>query len=749
MSDNAFQRLAGSFFANIMRQPFYISIYILIGWILCASAEGFQQPTPKEFDISDVYSGLQQQSQHASHPLESPWWQRHVYESQRKEASAAAAKIDTLLFLALRTSKQIQIASINPIIQETAITEQDAAFDWTNYLNTTWNDISEPVGNTLTIGGNGNYLSDHVIQASAGARRVNRQGGQLDVNQNFGWRHSNSTFLIPNNQATGRFTISYTHPLRRGRGLMYNTSLVMLAKVNSETAYDQFTAELQNHLLEVVRSYWYLYLERSVLAQRVRLYLKTKELVSVLETRQKIDAKRTQLITASAALENRRADLIRAQTSVKNAETQLRGLINARELGTADSVEIIPIEPPITHPVETDLQTEVETAFQSRPEARAALRQVKAGAVRLDVANHEILPILNLVTETYLSGLRGNSNFGGSFGDQFSRGAPSYSIGVQYEIPYGNRRAYAQLTRRQLELRQLKLLYEQSLEDIRVEVDIAIRELRTAYQEIGAKYRALQAANAEAETIEVRWSRMVDGNGQSGLNLESLIRAQERVTDAEFEYASAVLTYNLATVNLKKANGTFLQSETITIDRIDTPEGPQYNLGKGTQQAICLEELDTTAPVDPLDTFENQEFQPLLIPPQEATPIDTEILPLELGLEPQSEIRIANNGHPASQRFIYDEPKKVSGVDNATPPVPPGSLNKASQQTKPASARRPVPLIETSPPTDRSARVARSPNNLLETLLPLSPTATPPTHKSTPSVEPTHTPAPRKVLSKN
>ena len=46
-----------------------------------------------------------------------------------------------------------------------------------------------------------------------------------------------------------------------------------------------------------------------------------------------------------------------------------------------------------------------------------------------------------------------------------------------------------------------------------------------------------------------------------------MLRAQERVTASEREYANSLLTFNLAMVNLKRSNGTLLQSESVNIDK--------------------------------------------------------------------------------------------------------------------------------------------------------------------------------------
>ena len=543
------------------------ALFLLV--VLSANANA-QFHASKQFDVHSVFQQLESNSVSPSDSpvqLAHPWWDQHVGESQRRQHQPLATDIHSLIYLAVKYSNQIRIARENPVILKTAIAEADSRFDWVKYLNSSWNDTSEPVTNTLVAGGNQSRLNDHIFQVAGGARRQTRYGGQLDLSQRFGWQDNNSQFFVPGDQASSQLTISYTHPLLRGRGYAYNNSLVVLAQIDAGVAQQEFLGVLQQHLLEVVRAYWLLYQERSTLAQQVRLYLSTEKIVSVLQTRQSIDAQRTQLITASSALENRRSDLIRARTAVINAETRLRGLINAPELSRSDIVELIPTQQPALDYLPSDLQTEIQTAVQNRPEVQIAIQQVKAGATRLGIAQHELLPALNLVTQGFVNGLNGNNDFGGSFVDQFSEGAPSYSVGINYELPIGNRLARTRLCRRQVEARQLQARYELALANIQTEVDIAFRELQTAYREIQARSRALGAAESEAETIEMRWSRFIDGNANAGLNLESLLRAQERVTQAERDYVTSLLTYNLAVVDLKRANGTLLNCENVQVNK--------------------------------------------------------------------------------------------------------------------------------------------------------------------------------------
>ena len=537
------------------------------------------QASPDQFSISNVFRGMQAPSATPGtlqvNEMQSLWWDQHVASAQRDELPNMGTDLHTLMYLALKYSNQIRIAAEDPLIRETAIVEADSNFDWTKYVNSSWEDTSQPTSNQLIAGPDVDRFKDNIFQAAAGVRRNTRTGGLLDISQRFGYQDNNSEFFVPGDQATGQLTLSYSQPLLRGRGLAYNNSLVLLAQIDSEVAMDEFRATLQDHLLEVARAYWLLYQERAVLAQQVKLFLKTEKIVTALQQRQGIDAQRTQYVVASSALATRKSDLIRSRTAVINAETRLRGLINAPELSNADQVELVPSEFPTLNFMDVSLQNEIQISLQNRPEVFAAIKQVRAGATRLGIAQHELLPALNLVTQVYANGLRGNSDFSGSFTDQFTVGRPSYSLGLNYELPVGNRLAKARLCRRQIELRQLEAQYAQALQAIQVEVDIAVREMVTSHAEVRARRVALRAAEAEAATIEARWRNLIDGSGNSSLNLESLLDAQERVTQAEGEYVTSLLTLNLASINLRKANGTLLQSENVSINKACGGDGCQ------------------------------------------------------------------------------------------------------------------------------------------------------------------------------
>jgi len=52
------------------------------------------------------------------------------------------------MFQSLAYSPDLQVFDVQPQIERTEITRQQAPFDWTAFLESAWRDTSDPIGNT-------------------------------------------------------------------------------------------------------------------------------------------------------------------------------------------------------------------------------------------------------------------------------------------------------------------------------------------------------------------------------------------------------------------------------------------------------------------------------------------------------------------------------------------------------------------------------------------------------------------------
>ncbi len=239
------------------------------------SDESFLQGQPFSDDGTEVDSG---------------WWSQFVSQPMRNSSQTKFISLDEVLVQTLNYSNQVKVFADLPLIRRTAIIEADALFDWTRYFETRWDDLNDPVGNTLTVGGTGTRYINQQWTAGSGIRRRNLIGGEVDLRQNIGYQETNSIFFEPNPQGTARLILGYTQPLMRGRGRVYNESLICLAQLDAKIADEEFRRQLQTHLLEVTRAYWALYMERGVLFQKMNSFERAQEIYTLLEKRRDIDA---------------------------------------------------------------------------------------------------------------------------------------------------------------------------------------------------------------------------------------------------------------------------------------------------------------------------------------------------------------------------------------------------------------------------------------------------------------------------
>lgn len=582
----------------------------------------------------------------APRDLSETWWAVFVTAPLRPNCQSVKLSIEEVLVRAIHHSSQVRVFSDLPLIRETSITEADSAFDWTAFLDSRWQDLNDPVGSTLTLGTTaGNRYKDEHFTNQAGVRKRTRSGGTVQLSEQLGWQQTNSSFFVPSPQGTSRLVLGYSHPLMRGRGRLYNESLVCLAQLDTEIASDEFSRQLQSHLLEVLRAYWGLYLERANLAQKLQSLKRASDTLTLLKQRQQLDAVPVQILRAKAEVASRRSQVIRAQMGVKNSEDRIRALVNDPTFGDFDTVELMPIDPPTVKESPLSTSMALTTAVTTRPEINQALRQIQAGCTRLNMSKNEVLPMLNLVTEAYVAGLQEYSPFS-AFNNSFNSGSPGYTVGLQFEMPLGNRGPQARRERRELELRQLRNQYQTTLNTLQLEVKVAVREVETALAEMLSQHQAMTASSEELKQLEQRFERLAGEENNASLMLDNLLLAQQRLATNEFNFLTAEVTYNLALWNVKKATGELLQTEQVSWGRACVDGLPTLIVNK-YGKPVEYQHDDHYEPI-PTEPSLRHEPPPPLPEPQSSGPALT---PMSGRVEPKP-----SRWQSAKNKLLHREP---------------------------------------------------------------------------------------------
>jgi len=479
-----------------------------------------------------------------------------------------ARNLEEVYALSLQNAYQVRAFSNEPLIQETAIDAAEGAFDPEIFAEAQLKHDEEPTGSVLTTGATGRYVATEGT-GEAGVRKRLKSGAEISFSNRLETLTSNSDFLDPNPQSQSAMVLRVVQPLLRGNGYHYNTVSIKLANLDSKMAAAQYIRNLENHLLDVNRSYWGTYLARAAYLQRQYLVDQTREISTILEDREEIDAEATasELLRVKASLAQREADLIRSRVAIRNSDERLRYLVNDPELKLGAKGEFVPVSRPIVAAPEKTIEEVVYEALYNRAEVIRALYAVKSAGVRRDFAKNELMPQLNLTAEVGNAGLGAGRDFGAAYSDEWDHGT-EFLVGLNFSRPWSNKFARSLYQRRQLELSSSVDYLYATVNTVLLEALVSYREVLTAYQDMKAKYQAVNASREEVRQLRDRLDLDAGGRESTlGYQMQLILDALERNQLAEEEFLVSVVAYNVAIASVEAAQGTFLQYQDVAILR--------------------------------------------------------------------------------------------------------------------------------------------------------------------------------------
>ncbi|MHC4716791.1 MAG: TolC family protein, partial [Planctomycetota bacterium] len=506
-----------------------------------------------------------------------PKWQKKVGEELFENAIPATHGLEDLFARTLVHSRQVKVFSDIPLIRETGIQEATGEFDHRAFGHAFYSMTDEPVGSTLTTGMSGRYHR-YRTEIKAGVKRKYHTGGEVTLSEMIARTTSNSIYFIPHRQAEAVLALTIRQPLLKGAGVKVNRSRIRIAKIDSEIARQEFIRQAESHLLEVARAYWSLYLSRAVCVQRRELVAATADVVAKLARRRDLDALESELLYARSLLAQRRADLVRSEMAIQSSEDRIKALVNDPELLTGRRAELLPADAPATAPMKLDVRQAAGKALETRPEIRQALEQYRAAMIRKNVAENQALPQLDFILETAMSGLDRAGPITAAMDDQWRH--PGLLIGLKWEHPVENNAAKARLIRRRLEIRQIVNQLRATVDTVLLEVKISAREVNTSFREMLTRHQALQAAEEDLRVLRERWAN-AGGTKGAVQYLRLLLDCQQRLAKAQEDFAASSVEYNVAMVNLQRAQGTLLGYQDLQINRkTDDDDLPELELRK-------------------------------------------------------------------------------------------------------------------------------------------------------------------------
>lgn len=456
---------------------------------------------------------------------------------------------------AISNNYTIRIEAHNPAISQTQIVEAEAAFDVEFFLDTSWANLDRAV-------------QPHTVSGASDARSI--QGGfrkllPTGAQASIALGDQRSWNDLPRQGGIKTWNPIYTtnlvgtlsQPLLRGFGLDVNRAQIDIRKVGYEVSYEVFIQKVRDTLLDVETAYWQLAQARRTVAILAEAVAQNWVTYQNMIGRTVLDATEIEVANSKSTWESRYVRYLEAIKTVRDAEDQLKNLLNDPELKLSTELEIIPIETPVAAPIAVDHFAEVRTALDRRSEIHQARKQIDATRIGTLVAKNATLPKLDLTFQYEVQGL-GNS--GDNSWDNFAKNRfISYTLGATFSYNFGERAARAQLRRAKLEESKAVVTLNQVSDTVVTEVNQVIRLLMVRYTQVPPQLDAVRSAERNLTALRAKTPKIDPSYLQTELG------AVEQLASTRTTLLQVLTDFNVAIVQLEKAKGTLLDYNNVVV----------------------------------------------------------------------------------------------------------------------------------------------------------------------------------------
>ena len=481
------------------------------------------------------------------------------------EQQTVGLSLRQAIMTAVGNNLNVEFARLGPAVNQSQVAAAEAAFDWTFFVNSQYQQVDQPRTNQSVGGFVSGVNRDRrdVWDTTAGLRKPMISGGQLSLQTEYQYTDNKTPGLAvnPNPAYESNLVIQLSQPLLRNFGSAVQLANVRQARNRELDSIQQLKGTLIQTVTDVETAYWNLYQAQSDLQIVHRLLERGEETLKVLESRAGFDARPENLSNARAAVESRRADFADAQDVLRKASLNLKRLMNDPRLPVGGEVQILPSDAPVDQGVEFSKFDAMKSAIENRPEVQRAILSIDDTSIRQTVADNARLPRLDLQGSSRFSGL------GGTVGQSYDQLGESdrvdYQVGVQFEQPIGNRAAEATYSQRRLEKQQAVISYRNTIQGIESEVVQALQDIQRGYERVEQRRSARVAAAEDLRRLLVS-EETLQSITPEFLNVK--LQRQQALAAAEQQEVTAVVQYNTAVARYYSTTGTALSRNQIIFD---------------------------------------------------------------------------------------------------------------------------------------------------------------------------------------
>ena len=590
------------------------------------------------------------------------------------------------------------------------------------------------VFNNRFLGGGSNLFRqdrhDYVTELS----KLSATGAQLSLRNVMDYDDNNAPGNIFGSAWQTQWEGEIRQPLLQGAGLTYNRIAgpgglpgvpngVLIAKVNQDMTAADFNLAIRNYLSDVVNAYWDLYYSYRDLDAKQLALERARDIWQSYEAEKVADRKggvaealsREQFFRFQSELEDAIAGRAGQRTQARNgatggafrgvngvqaAERRLRLLIG---FPVNDNRVLRPSSDPELAPVVFDWESMAGEAVYRRPELQKQRLLVKRREMELIASRNFLQPQLDLYGKYRLRGLghnlTGNDQRAGlrsAYGELGSAEFREWELGVQFNMPIGFRQGHAAVQNAELQLSRDRAVMKEQERQVLHDLSNMVAEVDRAWKQCQTNLNRYLAAKDAVEALEA--------NREAGLpvNLEQVLDAHRRLSEAQSQYYLARTEYAVAIKNVHLEKGSLLEYGNVML--VDNAPRVDYSIETAAGQTMLASQPKATAPTtgtptkSPIALAEAES--PVATESTEAAPEEGGRVTISL-VDPET-LAVAPLGSPIEEKSDRARPTPAPPAPQA-PPMP--LTSPADWEQPPAMpALAPSELVE-SRPVDGDKRV--------------------------------------------
>jgi outer membrane protein len=427
-------------------------------------------------------------------------------------------------------------------------------FDPTFSVNFSFDHLVNPL-NTVRVAGTPTVTVPSTVLQTRFQQELS-YGTSYSVSFNLQRQSTTQRFLLFNPAFTSYFSIQVYQPLLNGFGWALNRRFIKVTENNRKISREIFSQNLNNTLSNAANLYWdfvALQEQRRVAEQAVAVSEKLYQ-----DNHKEFEAgvlARLDVVQAESQLAANRRDLVTAQTNLQMQEVKLKSVISKNispELADAriEATEHLPEPDDIQMP---SLNEAISTATANRSSIRQAQWGIENQRIAGIYTRKNLLPTFSAFMQFNNYALAAGAS--AMFRQMAQWEYPEYSVGFSLNFSLRNRAAQADDVRARLELQQA----EASLQQVRRQVELAVRTATVALiqlkSQVEAAERALESSRQTLQGEQIRLLYGISTPYRVILAQRDVVTAQSARTQAQVNYAKAVIAMELATGTLLERNG--------------------------------------------------------------------------------------------------------------------------------------------------------------------------------------------------